>query len=237
MCADAGIAADLIGYSPLELAACQLALEQGRLPLRLQTMIPAVLLREEMAAPQDGVGRALDLGLRTGLGGDMLSVGAMKMWLDGGMMARTAALTEPNAGGGSGQLAYDYAEAYAMVIDGHRAGWQLALHAIGDRAVDQAIELLSAAQAVCPRPGARHRVEHCGLVRPDQLAGLAAVGATAVIQPTFRTRGSLAVGKHADLVVLDGDPYDLDRSALADVQIVATLLAGRVVHGDLGRTG
>jgi predicted amidohydrolase YtcJ len=326
MCADAGIAADLIGYSPLELAAYQSALEQGRLPLRVQTMIPAVLLREEMAAPQDGLGRALDLGLRTGLGDDMLSIGAMKMWLDGGMMARTAALTEPYAGGGSGQLAYDYAEAYAMVIDGHRGGWQLALHAIGDRAVDQAIELLSAAQAAYPRPDARHRVEHCGLVRPDQLAGLAAVGATAVIQPTFlhafgddyaaimgesrrdwmyRGRslldsgipvagssdrpvadgspframqfmidrlssggasigpseattldeavaayttgaayacraesvvGSLAVGKHADLVVLDVDPYDLDPSALADVQVVATLLAGRVVHGDLGRT-
>lgn len=188
--AEAGIVTDLAGSSPVELAAYQVAREQGRLPVRVQTMVPAAMLRPSGAADEDGIARAVDLGLRTGLGDDRLSIGALKLWLDGGMMARTAALTAPyltpdGSDGGSGQLAFGDDELAALILDAHRAGWQLAIHAIGDAAVDQAIAVVTAAQAAHPRPGARHRVEHCGLVRPEQLPRLAAAGLTAVVQPTF----------------------------------------------------
>ncbi|SEE16854.1 hypothetical protein SAMN04488561_0596 [Jiangella alba] len=188
--AEAGIVTDLAGSSPVELAAYQVAREQGRLPVRVQTMVPAAMLRPSGAADEDGIARAVDLGLRTGLGDDRLSIGALKLWLDGGMMARTAALTSPyltsdGSDGGSGQLAFGDDELAALILDAHRAGWQLAIHAIGDAAVDQAIAVVTAAQAAHPRPGARHRVEHCGLVRPEQLPRLAAAGLTAVVQPTF----------------------------------------------------
>jgi predicted amidohydrolase YtcJ len=188
--AEAGIVTDLAGSSPVELAAYQAAREQDRLPVRVQAMVPAVMLRPSGAAPGDGIARAIDLGLRTGLGDDRLSVGALKLWLDGGMMARTAALTAPylsadGDSGGSGQLAFDDDELAALILDAHRAGWQLAIHAIGDAAVDQAIAVVTAAQAAHPRPDARHRVEHCGLVRPDQLPLLAQAGLTAVVQPAF----------------------------------------------------
>ncbi len=185
MCADAGIVAGLGGFSPVELAAYQSAVEQRRLPVRVQAMIPAVMLRPSGADPADGMPRSIDLGLRTGLGGDRLSVGALKMWLDGGMMARTAALTEPYGDGGLGQLTYGDEELTALVTDAHRAGWQLAIHAIGDRAVDQALDAVAAAQSEAPRRGVRHRIEHAGLVRPDQLPRMAELGLTAVIQPTF----------------------------------------------------
>ncbi|WP_425501176.1 amidohydrolase [Phytoactinopolyspora alkaliphila] len=321
MCADAGIAAGLGGFSPIEMAAYQGSLEQGRLPVRVQTMIPAVMLRPSDADPTDGVPRAIDLGLRTGLGDGRLSIGALKMWLDGGMMARTAALTEPYGDGGLGQLTYDDDELNSLVADAHQAGWQLAIHAIGDRAVDQAIRAVEAAQAAFPRPSARHRIEHSGVVRPDQLPRMAAAGLTAVIQPTFlhafgddyarimgeeRTgwmyrgrafldhgiplagssdrpvadgaplraiqfmverkssaglpvgadekltveealaayttgsayacraegrAGRLAPGTYADLVVLGEDPRRVDPSDLADVEILATMVAGEVVHG------
>jgi predicted amidohydrolase YtcJ len=185
-CADAGIAVGLAGFSPVELSAYQHALEQGRLPVRVQVMPPATMLRESGAAPEDGIARSIDLGMRTGLGDARLSIGATKLWLDGGMSARTAAVTEPYSGGaGVGQLTYTDDELTALVTDAHRAGWQLALHAIGDRAIDQAIAAVGAAQAAAPRPDARHRIEHCGLVRPDQLPRLAAAGLTAVVQPTF----------------------------------------------------
>ncbi|SDU88005.1 hypothetical protein SAMN04488563_7049 [Jiangella alkaliphila] len=192
--AEAGIVTDLAGSSPVELAAYQVAREQGRLPVRVQTMIPAAMLRPSGAAVGDGIARAIDLGLRTGLGDDRLSIGALKLWLDGGMMARTAALTSPyltpdgtggSGTGGSGQLAFGDDELAALILDAHRAGWQLAIHAIGDAAVDQAIAVVTAAQAAHPRPDVRHRVEHCGLVRPEQLPRLAAAGLTAVVQPTF----------------------------------------------------
>ncbi|GAA0614465.1 amidohydrolase [Kutzneria viridogrisea] len=185
-CAEAGIGGGLITHSPVELAAYQAALAADRLPVRVQLMVAGNALHPVAAHVTDDIPRALDLGLRTGFGGDRLSIGALKIFTDGGMMARTAALTEPYVGlDHSGQF-YDEPELLRQVVlDGHRAGWQLAIHAIGDRAVDLALDSLEQAQRICPRPLARHRIEHAGLVRDDQLARFASVGAAAVVQPNF----------------------------------------------------
>ncbi|NEE60967.1 amidohydrolase family protein, partial [Streptomyces sp. SID8455] len=72
-----------------------------------------------------------------------------------------------------------------LIVDGHLAGWQLAVHAIGDRAADLALGALERAQKQKPRPDARHRIEHAGLIRPDQLPRFAALGVSAVVQPNF----------------------------------------------------
>lgn len=186
LCAEAGVGGGLIGHSPVEVAAYQQALDHDRLPVRMQLMVSAEALHPVGAHPDDGIARGLDLGLRTGIGDDRLSIGALKVFLDGGMMARTAALSSPYCQvGGCGQL-QDSPEALTrVVLDAHTAGWQLALHAIGDRAVDLALDAVEAAQRACPRPLARHRIEHCGLVRPDQLDRFAAAGVVAVIQPSF----------------------------------------------------
>ncbi len=70
-------------------------------------------------------------------------------------------------------------------VDGHRAGWQMALHAIGDAALDLAIEAFEKAQAAQPRADARHRIEHGGAIRDDQLVRLAQLGVIVVSQPSF----------------------------------------------------
>jgi predicted amidohydrolase YtcJ len=185
--AEAGLGGGLVRHSPVELAAYQRALDEGRLPIRVQAMIAADALRPTETHPADGITRAVDLGLRTGLGGDRLSIGALKVFTDGGMMARTAALTEPYVGGaeGSGELYAEPDLLRAQIVEGHRAGWQLAIHAIGDRAVDVALDAVQQAQRECPRSDARHRIEHAGLVRPDQLARFAELDLTAVVQPSF----------------------------------------------------
>lgn len=185
-CAEAGIGGALFGHSPVELGAYQLARESNLLPLRVQLMISADRLRRIAAHDADGIPRALDLGLRTGFGDDRLSVGALKVWTDGGMMARTAALSSPYEGlEHSGQLQDDPRTLTDTIVDGHRAGWQLAVHAIGDRAADLALDALEHAQRLWPRPGARHRIEHAGLIRPDQLPRFARLGLSAVVQPNF----------------------------------------------------
>ncbi|MEU9135108.1 amidohydrolase [Streptomyces sp. NPDC048404] len=185
-CAEAGIAGALFGHSPVELGAYQLARETGRLPLRVQLMVAADRLRPVAAHPSDGIPRALDLGLRTGFGDEWLSVGALKIYTDGGMMARTAALSGPYEGlDHAGQLQDDPDVLTETVVAGHLAGWQLAVHAIGDRALDVALDAIERAQRLRPRPDARHRVEHAGLVRPDQLARFARLGLIAVVQPDF----------------------------------------------------
>ncbi|MER6137741.1 amidohydrolase [Streptomyces sp. NPDC001815] len=185
-CAEAGIGGVMFGHSPVELGAYQLAQEQGLLPLRVQLMVSADRLRPVGAHQDDGIPRALDLGLRTGFGDDRLSVGALKIYTDGGMMARTAALSRPYEGlDHAGQLQDDPEQLTDTIVDGHLAGWQLAVHAIGDRAADVALDALERAQRLRPRPDARHRIEHAGLVRPDQLDRFARLGVAAVVQPNF----------------------------------------------------
>ncbi|WP_312877949.1 amidohydrolase [Lentzea indica] len=182
MCAEAGIGAGLIASSPLEAAAYQ----RAQLPIRVQLMVSAHVLHSVDADPADGITRAIDLGLRTGFGDDMLSLGGLKLWTDGGMIARTAALSEPYAGSeNTGQLADTEEFMLAAIIDGHHAGWQLAIHAIGDRAIDFTLDAVAEAQRQRPRADARHRIEHCGLVRPEQLERIAALGLIPVVQPTF----------------------------------------------------
>ncbi|MFD5700490.1 amidohydrolase [Streptomyces lasiicapitis] len=183
---EAGVGSELFSHSPIEAAAYQLAHESGRLPVRVQLMVAADALRAVDAAHEDTTTRAFGLGLRTGFGDGRLSLGALKVFTDGGMMARTAALTDPYVGSDSnGQLQMDADRLKDTIVAGHRAGWQLAVHAIGDRAVDVALDGLEAAQRARPRPDARHRVEHAGLVRPDQLRRFAELGITAVVQPSF----------------------------------------------------
>ncbi|MFI9585742.1 amidohydrolase [Streptomyces sp. NPDC052236] len=185
-CAEAGIGVGLLGHSPVELGAYQLLREQGRLPLRVQLMVSADTLHPVGSHEDDRIPRGLDLGLRSGFGDDWLSVGALKIWTDGGMMARTAALSSPYVGmDHTGELQHDPDVLTDTIVDGHLAGWQLAVHAIGDRAADVALDALERAQRTRPRPDARHRIEHAGLIRPDQLPRLARLGAIAVIQPNF----------------------------------------------------
>ncbi|MBB5935358.1 amidohydrolase [Streptomyces zagrosensis] len=320
--AEAGIGGGLIAHSAIELAAYQRARDAHRLPLRMRLMVAADLLREVAAHPDDGLQHGIDLGLRTGLGDDWLAIGALKVFTDGGMMPRTAALSAPYTGlDHSGELFADPAELTSTIVAGHLADWQLAIHAIGDRAVDVALEALATAQRLRPRPDARHRIEHAGLVRPDQLPRFARCGATAVIQPAFlwsfgddyaalmgpgraewlyrgrafhahgiplagssdrpvtigaplraiqfmverrshsgqvigageaitvdealraytigaaracrweKTLGSIAPGKHADLVVLADDPYRVPPARIGGIEVVATFCAGEPVHG------
>ncbi|WP_197043293.1 amidohydrolase [Saccharothrix sp. NRRL B-16314] len=182
LAAEAGVGGGLIGSSPLEVEAYQ----RASLPIRVQLMVSADRLEPVSAHVSDGIRRAVPLGLRTGFGDDWLSIGALKLWTDGGMMARTAALTWPYEGmETAGQLQDDPELMRAAIVDGHAAGWQLAVHAIGDRAVDFALDALSEAQHAVPREDARHRIEHCGLVRPEQLDRIAELDVIPVIQPTF----------------------------------------------------
>ena len=186
--AEAGIGGGLSTRSPIEVLAYQDAIDAGRFGLRAQLMVSVDTIATTAAHPDDGVARAFPLGMRTGFGSDRLGLGAVKAWLDGGMMARTAALSTPYVEPGaarSGELAGDLDDIADAAMEAHAAGWQLALHAIGDLAIDAAIDIIENAQRRRPRSDARHRIEHCGLVRPDQLRRLAAASITAVTQPTF----------------------------------------------------
>lgn len=160
----------VVGSSPIELAAYQNARESGQLKVRTQLMVAMENLHHVDTNPVDGFDLGLDLGIRTGLGDAWLSIGALKMFTDGALMSRTASLTNDFCDhGGRGMLQFDAEYLRERATAAHRAGWQLAVHAIGDNAVDLALDVIEEANGKYPRAGHRHRIEHASVVRPDQL--------------------------------------------------------------------
>lgn len=122
-------------------------------------------------------------------------VRTLKFFVDGIVGARTAALSEPYADRDTmGLLMESPAELYAKVRDAHAAGWQLAAHVIGDRAIDHWLLALEAAQRAVPRIDARHRLEHFAICRDDAVERVRALGAIVVPQYGFLRRlgGSFA---------------------------------------------
>jgi predicted amidohydrolase YtcJ len=71
------------------------------------------------------------------------------------------------------------------VMHAHRLGYQIAIHAIGDRGIDMVLDAYEKALAAYPRANHRHRVEHCGICRPDILDRIARMGVVPVSQPVF----------------------------------------------------
>src|ERR1700683_3704553 len=91
-----------------------------------------------------------------------LKTGALKAFLDGSLGSRTAALFAPysDAPGASGLLHMDEAQLAPMAIERDRAGFQLAFHAIGDRANHVALDTFAAVVAANGPRDRRDRVEH-----------------------------------------------------------------------------
>ena len=176
MFAEAGVGGGWIGHSPSELLAYQQAREVGGLHARAQVM-PVLDVLHGIGGLGDGSVRGLDLGVRTGFGDDELMLGPVKVFVDGSLLGETAAVSEAFCGGHStGYFQEDPAQMAEAVLAAYRAGWSVAAHAIGDRAVDLAIDVITRCQEEHGRRRFPNRIEHASITRPDQLARLAAAG-------------------------------------------------------------
>jgi predicted amidohydrolase YtcJ len=187
-CTEAGIGGGWVAHSPAELAAYQLAREQGRLGVRVELMTAGEVLHPLGAHADDDLPVGLDLGMKSGFGDEWLRLGATKIFADGSLVGRTAAMNDPYAGSDqTGYLQADAADLQAMIIAAHRSGWQVATHAIGDRAIDVVLDAYERALEQYPRRDPRHRIEHFAVAGPRQLARAAALGVIAVPQGRFAT--------------------------------------------------
>jgi predicted amidohydrolase YtcJ len=185
-CTEAGIGGGWVAHSPAELAAYQLARDQGRLGVRVELMTAGEVLHPLGAHAGDNRPLGLDLGITSGFGDEWLRLGATKIFADGSLVGRTAAMNDPYAGSDqAGYLQADAADLQALIIAAHRSGWQVATHAIGDRAIDVVLDAYEQALERYPRRDPRHRIEHFAVVGPKQLARAAALGVIAVPQGRF----------------------------------------------------
>ena len=118
-------------------------------------------------------------GIRTGFGwGDRLYVVGVKIGVDGAMGSLTASLTKPYANdpGNRGINRVTQEELTEETVQIHQAGNRACIHAIGDWAIDIALNAIEEAVKSRKWDDHRHRIEHAGYVRPDQLDKMARLG-------------------------------------------------------------
>jgi predicted amidohydrolase YtcJ len=128
------------------------------------------------------------LGLAGRFGDDRLAIGPMKFYADGALTGGTAAFTTPYGPNGefAGSLYWSSEDAFRAAIGrAHAAGWQIGVHAQGDRGIDRVLDAYERALAANPREDHRHRIEHCGGPRPDQIERIARLGVIVVGQPRY----------------------------------------------------
>lgn len=107
--------------------------------------------------------------------------------VDGSMDSHTAALYEPYADNPStsGVLYFTDEQLSRFVLEAHRNDLQVAMHAIGDRAVDQLLNAYENALELCPRRNHRHRIEHIAVPSPDQVKRCSDMKIAVSVQPAF----------------------------------------------------
>jgi predicted amidohydrolase YtcJ len=125
-------------------------------------------------------------GLTTGLGDEWIRLGALKILSDGSMGSGTAAFFDPYTDDPrtSGLLLYPVPELERLIREADAAGFQLAVHAIGDRANSLVLDAFEKAAAANPPRERRFRIEHAQVVRKADLARYKRLGVIASIQPS-----------------------------------------------------
>jgi hypothetical protein len=130
----------------------------------------------------------LGLGLRNEFGDEWIRLGGVKFSIDGAESAHNAALYEeyPKEPGNTGLLRIEPEPLREAVVAAARNGLQVAVHSIGQRAVDIALDAFAAAAQEAPAPRLRHRVEHAYTpLFPGQLERIAELGLMWSPQPAF----------------------------------------------------
>jgi hypothetical protein len=140
---------------------------------------------------------ARDVGVGFGLGGEWLRMGSVKVFADGSLGARTAAMLEPFHGTddvGILEETCDSLAEHARIAE--ETGMALAVHAIGDRAVRECLDAFERIGAGRADTGLRHRIEHAQHVEESDLARMGRMGLVASVQPVHLRSDIALVERH-----------------------------------------
>ena len=141
--------------SLIEIQIIQRLRRENKLPLRVYVVIPVNLLDN-----------AKGLGTRLGLEDNMVRIGGVEIGADGYLAARTAALLQPYSDNpaASGKLLCTEEEMNASAAKILKAGLQLVIHAVGDKAVDAALTTIERMSKEAPRKDIRYRIEQAAVL-------------------------------------------------------------------------
>jgi len=168
-----------MGVDGIEIVAYRSLRDAGELPLRA-----ALFLADDEALADHWLGAGPEIGPER-----RLLVRGIKMYADGALGSRGAALVEPYSDdpGNVGLLITGEERIRAMASRALEAGFQLGVHAIGDRGNLVVLDGLEAAFGGRPRPEARFRLEHAQIMRPQDIERAARLGVVFSYQPTHAT--------------------------------------------------
>lgn len=153
--------------------------EEKKLTVRITEWLPFMLSTDELQNRR-AQGGTTDPWLKTG---------AVKLVTDGALGPRTAALLEPYSDdpSTSGLMAIETEKLKLMAIERDRLGFQLAFHAIGDKANQICLDVFDSVQRMNPSRDRRDRIEHAQVVAPEDIARFGKLSLIASMQPSHET--------------------------------------------------
>lgn len=177
---------------PSCLAALQILRERGALSLRVVKQIN-----------QRWLDAALDSGLRRGFGDDWIRIGALKLFADGALGPKTALMFDPYQGepDNYGMAVVDKEEMIEYVSRASEFGLPSSIHAIGDKAVHDALDVFEIVRREEAQRGEtpaerRHRIEHVQIIHPQDVSRLAELDVIASMQPIHATSDMVTADRY-----------------------------------------
>jgi hypothetical protein len=172
---------DASGMNPEEVRTFQKGVKEGWIQVRLYLMFRS-------SEPSNRLGEIyLQSGLLTGLGNEKLRLGPYKLMLDGAGSGGSAAMRDPYPHNPThyGILYMSQDELNKKVLKAHETGYQVAIHAIGDKAIEMALISFENALKQHPRLNHRHRIEHCGFLDESLANKIRELGIVPVLGVSF----------------------------------------------------
>lgn len=125
-------------------------------------------------------------GFYTGLGDDKLKIGPLKIMLDGSSVGGTCATRKPFGNNTDiFPLTFNEDDIDDLILEAHKANFQVTAHAIGDRAIEVLLNAFERAQEQYPRKNCRHRIEHCMICPPDLIKRIKKLRIIPIPNPGF----------------------------------------------------
>ncbi len=178
----------------------------NKLKLRIR-LAPAILPDEGLSPKQHRLNHQLTDGdlskyrtLRDTYRGPLLKLVAVKGMLDGTVDAKTAAMFDPYVGGGTGIPFWEQEDLNRTVALYDKQGFQVLLHAIGDRAINMALNAFEYAAKANGTTGRRHRVEHAEVPLLSDLPRFKQLGVIASTQAMFASPDATTLENFARLL-------------------------------------
>ncbi len=142
-------------------------------------------VRINAAVPLSTWARLRDKVAKDGRGDDWLQVGALKGFQDGSIGSHTAAFLEPytDSPNDRGLLVNTEANMYAWTSAADKAGLQVMVHAIGDRAIRNQLDIFERVEKENGPRDRRFRIEHAQHIAPADMPRFAALHVIASMQP------------------------------------------------------